>query len=488
MAGLTTALNFARASLASVAGQTAVASRNVANANDPAYARKSALLSQVPGGYVSIAGYGRSSDSLLLEKALSATSNSGASSALLDGLKRLSETIGDPESSTSPAGMLGKFQVALQLFERAPSDTSLGRNALKAAQDLARSLNEATSAVQQVRAEADGGMARSVSRINDLLRQFQSANDAIIRSTGETAEAAEQKDLRDKTLKLIAEEIGVRAVPQANGGLVLYTDGGVTLFDTVPRVVSFQATTVMTAATPGNAVYIDGVDVTSAQSPMALRAGTMFGLAKLRDEAAVTYQAQLDEMARGLIATFAEQDQSAAALPDATGLFTYPGAPAVPASATLVSGLAGTIRINAAADPAQGGSIAAVRDGGMNGPAYIYNASAASGFQGRLTQLVNGLDQPQPFDAAAKLDASVSLTSYAAKSVGWLESYRQTASTSADIQSAVRARAEDALQRVTGVSIDDEMAEMLKLERSYQASSKLIAAVDSMFQSLLQAA
>lgn len=488
MAGLSTALNFAKASLATVAGQTAVASRNVSQANNPDYARKQALLVQVPGCYPSIGGYGRASDDLLLEKLLGASSNASASTALLDGLTKLSETLGDPQSASSPAGTLGKFQVALQLYEKNPTDASLAQNALQAAQSLARSLNEATDQVQSLRKQADTEMSNSVSRINTLLQQFKSANDAIINSTGKTAEIAEQKDLRDKTVKLISAEIGVRTVPRTNGGMALYTDGGVTLFETVPRSVTMQSVSTMTAGTLGNAVFIDGVDVTSSQSPMATRSGTLFGLAKFRDVATVTYQSQLDEMARGLIATFAEKDQSVTpSLADAAGLFTYPGAPAVPASGILVQGLAGTIRIHSSVDPAQGGSILKLRDGGINGAAYAYNSSAAAGFSARITQLVNGINQAQAFDSSTELEASASLSSFSAQSAGWIEAYRQRASTSVDVQSAIKARADDAMQRVTGVSIDEEMSDMLELERSYQASSKIISTVDSMFQSLLQA-
>jgi flagellar hook-associated protein 1 len=489
MAGLSTALNFAKAGLATVAGQTAVASRNVAQANNPDYARKQALLSQVAGGYPAIGGYGRASDDLLLQKLLGASSNASAGMALRDGLKALSETVGDPQSSVSPAGMLGKFQVALQLYEKNPADLSLAQNALQAAQGLQRALNQATDQVQSVRRQADADMSGSVGRINALLRQFKAANDAIVNSTGTTAEIAEQKDLRDQTVKLISAEIGVRTVPRANGGIALYTDGGVTLFETVPRSVILQASPAMTAATTGNAVLVDGVDVTSAQSPMAIRSGALFGLARLRDQAAVTYQSQLDEMARGLITAFAEKDQGTPpSLPDAAGLFTASGAAAVPASATLVPGLAGTIRIHAAADPAQGGSALRLRDGGMNGAAYAYNASGAAGFSARLMQLISGIDAPQAFDASAELDAASSLGAFAAQSAGWIEAYRQRASTSVDIQSAIKVRADEALQRVTGVNIDEEMSDMLELERSYQASSKLISAVDAMFQSLLQAA
>jgi flagellar hook-associated protein 1 FlgK len=42
------------------------------------------------------------------------------------------------------------------------------------------------------------------------------------------------------------------------------------------------------------------------------------------------------------------------------------------------------------------------------------------------------------------------------------------------------ARASDALSNATGVNIDDEMSLLLEIERTFNASSKLLAMVDEM--------
>ena len=55
---------------------------------------------------------------------------------------------------------------------------------------------------------------------------------------------------------------------------------------------------------------------------MEISTGRIAGLVAIRDDAAVTYQTQLDEMARGLIAVFQESGTA--------GLFTNGGSSAVP--------------------------------------------------------------------------------------------------------------------------------------------------------------
>lgn len=488
MAGLSAALNFARSSLATVAGQTALASRNVASAGNTDYVRKVAQTGSLSSGMVAITGTSRSSDDLLLDKLLSASANAQSGTALLDGLKRLADTVGDPQSSSSPAGMLGKFQQALQLYEQNPTDAGRAQGAVQAASSLVRALNDASGTVQTVRQEAETNISNSVSKVNDLLQQFKKVNDAITSSVSNSAEMTEDMDTRDKLARDISELMGVKIVRRPNNDMALYTDSGVTLFEKDPRTVTFQQTPSLAAGAAGNAVFVDGVDITSQQSPMALRSGSIFGLTKLRDETTVQYQRQIDEVARGLITAFAETDQGTpATLPNATGLFTWPGGPAVPASGTLVNGLAASISLNSAIDPAKGGQPSKLRDGGVNGAAYLYNTTGGTGFAGRLTGLIDAIGASQSFDPSAQLDTQTSLRAFAEQSTGWIEARRQEASTAADLQNAVKTRASDALQKVTGVSIDDEMSQMLELERSYQASAKLISTVDTMFSSLLQA-
>jgi flagellar hook-associated protein 1 len=488
MASLSTALNLSRSSLTTVAGRTALSSRNIANVGNADYSRKIALVSSLASGSIAISSYTRTADKLLLDKLLGASSNSAASDAVLNSIKQLSETVGDPESGTSPAGMMGKFQTALQTYEQNPSDQTLAQNAIKSAGDLVRSLNSATGIIQDVRKQADSGMSDSVDRINNLLQQFKVANDAVVRGSGSAEDLADNLDTRDKTMKLLSEEIGIRAVTRSNNDIALYTDSGVTLFETVARSVTMSPTTTMTAGVSGNAVYVDGVDVSSPSSSMAMRSGKLFGLAKVRDDIAVVYQSQMDEVARGLIETFSESDQSAVpTLANATGIFSYSGSPAVPTSGVAVAGLAGDIRLNPSADPAQGGLASRLRDGGLNGAAYSYNTSGSAGFSGRLTGLIDSLGATRGFDPATQLDAQDSLMEFGTATSGWLEAARQQASSASDLQTTMKSRSADALQRVNGVNIDDEMAVMLELERTYQASARLISTVDKMLESLLQA-
>ena len=255
-----------------------------------------------------------------------------------------------------------------------------------------------------------------------------------------------------------------------------------------PGPVDFQPTLIYQPGTIGGAVLVDGVAVTGSNAPMPLREGRLAGLARLRDDLAPQVQGHLDEVARGLIEVFAETDQSIpATLPDATGLFTYSGGPGLPAAGTVLPGLAGDIAISAAVDPGQGGDPLRLRDGGISGAAYLYNQSGAAGYSARLRELTGGLNSTQGFDPAAGLGDQATIAGFSASAArlagrdpehgtfrGGLPHYFEGA------------RRSDAFTHRTGVNIDEELTNLLDLERSYQASARLLSAVDNMYTAPVQ--
>ncbi|OPZ00077.1 flagellar biosynthesis protein FlgK [Bradyrhizobium sacchari] len=486
---LTAALDSARASLMASGIQSSTISRNIAGASAAGYSRKIAVLDNLPGAGVYVAAIQRAASSGLYNNVLTATSSSAKQSAIYDGLQKIaSTTVDDPQLDQSPTSQLNALKKALQQYANAPDNTTLAQAAVTSAKDMATALNQATKTVQSVREGADADMATSVANINQLLSQFDKVNNAIVRGTIAGDDITDYLDQRDSIVSKLSEEVGVSMSIRTNGDAALYTDSGVVLFDKTARTVSFTATNIYSPGTTGNAVYIDGVPVTGANSVMPLKSGKLAGLAQLRDKDSVTYQSQLDEIARGLINTFRESDQTAAALPDVPGLFTYPGAPAMPASATVSVGLAGLISVAASVDPALGGNPNLLRDGAISGnPAYRYNTAGNGGYSVRLQQLIGGMDAAQPFDATTQGKPSGSLIDYASSSTSWIENQRKTADSNVTYQKTLLDRSTAALSNVSGVNMDDEMSLMLQVERTYSASSKIISTVDQMLQSLLSA-
>jgi flagellar hook-associated protein 1 len=488
---LSVALSSAQSALSATATQTSIISRNISGAADPAYSRKMGMTTTMGLGGVKLVSVGRAADTALFMRMLVATSSASAQEALLGGLQQLERTVEDPELNHSVAASIGKLTNAVQMLAETPNDPVLAASLLSASYDLAGALNDATRVVQGVRENADAAMADSVDRINMLLAQFETVNRAVVVGTQAGTDITDSLDARDRLLSSLSEEVGISVITRSNNDMAIYTDSGVALFEKSPRPVIFERTYAYDAGTTGAAVFADGVPLTGPAATMGINSGKLFGNAVVRDEVTVTYQLQLDEIARGLIAAFAESDQSdPPILPDAPGLFTYPGAPAMPPAGVAVTGLAGRIAVTANAEPSRGGDLNRLRDGGLadpGEPGYIYNAGGEAGFSGRLQDLMNSLATQRAFDPASETNPNSTLARFASSSVSWLESARQQAGIEANQRSTFLERTSDALSNLTGVNLDEELALMMELERSYGASARIITAVDNMLQMLLQA-
>lgn len=488
---LSSAMLTAQSGLNTITAETSVLTRNISGANSQAvYSRKTANVITTPSG-PQVASVTRASNLAVFESMLGATSANAAQEAISSGLDMLNQTIGDVSSSSSttasstasPAALLSNFTNALQSYEASPSNSTLASAAVYGAATLARGLNSAAATINQVREHADTGIATSVQTINSLLAQFQTVNTQIVNGTASGADITDTLDARDNILARLSQELGITTTRSASGDMSIYTDGGVTLFQGgSARNVTFTATNTFTAATAGNAVYADGVPITGVSAAMPLLTGKIVGLATLRDNIAVTYQAQLDGVAGALITSFSESDQTGPG-PGLPGLFT---SPAVTLPIVSVTGVASQIVVNPNADPNQGGNALLLRDGGISGnPNYIYNTSGDVSYQSRLSQLLSNLSATQTFSTAGTITTSASLDGYAAASVSWLEGQRSNVSSQSAYQSTLLGTATAALSNATGVNIDNEMSKMLDLERSYSATAKLMTTIDGMLATLL---
>ena len=491
---LTTALNNAQAIFNNTGTQSSVVSNNISNANNTNYSRRQAMLTTDMAG-AQVVQISRSSEPSLQKAYLNSSSADAAQQLLLSAYGKLqSATLGGNDNEIAPATYLSAFQTAMQTYSGSPSSATAAQAAVNAAQSLATSLNDATTAVQSARTDADKQISSDVDTLNSLLKQFQTANDAVKSATttaGPTSSAlSDALDQRDSILTQISKIVGVTTVTRGNNDMALYTTNGTTLFETIPRAVTFQPTNTYTASLKkGNSVYIDGVALTQGQGANTTAQGTLQAALQVRDDIAPTYQAQLDEMARGLVTVFAETN-SDPTQPTLPGLFTWSGG-SVPTGATAVTGLAGSITVNSKLITSQGGDPTLLRDGGINDDSttgvtgYTKNTSGDSGYSTQLDAYITAMNTKMDFDPNAGSDTRATLMDYASSSIGWLEGQRSTATTAGENTSAALSRSSSAYSNATGVNLDEELTLMMNIEQSYKAGTKILNTVNEMLQSVL---
>ncbi|TCV76097.1 flagellar hook-associated protein FlgK [Neorhizobium sp. S3-V5DH] len=487
---LASALSTAQSIFTNSGTQSGVVSKNIANAQNPDYVRRSAVVVTGGNGAV-IDEIVRAQNSPLLRQTIESSSVASGQATLLAGLTEIKNLMGGNDNEISPAKLITAFRNNLDAFASKANDTGLGGAVISTAQDLANGLNTAADKLQQIRKDADDQIKQDVDTLNALLAKFEAVNNQVKNATASGADANDALDERDGLLKKISEIVGVTSYVRGDNDMVLYTSAGVTLFEAVPRKVTFQATAAFDASTVGNGVYIDGVALKPGVSGNTTAKGSLQALIQVRDTVAPIFQSQLDEIARGLITVFAETGPTGALVPQ-TGLFTYRDSAgvqqtAVPAAGTIVSGIASRIFVNPIVVP-PAGTPDKLRDGGINGVAYVVNTSGGSSYADLLDKYNESLEGPLTFDTNTEIADAPDLLSFAADSMGWLEQLRSTATASDETKTALLTRTLEAYSSSTGVSLDEELSLLLDIEQSYKAGTKLMATVDEMMQALLDIA
>ncbi|EJJ26477.1 flagellar hook-associated protein FlgK [Rhizobium sp. CF142] len=484
---ISSALNTVQSIFNTTGYQSSVVSTNIANSGNSDYVRREASVTSTLAG-AQIVKISRAQEDALLKQYLQSSSQDSAQQTLLSGLGDLQSILGGNDYETSPSTYLSAFQTALQTFAASPSDTTAGQSAVTAAQDLANSLNTASDAVQSVREDADAAIATQVGTLNTLLSQFQTANNAVKLATATGADTSAALDDREKILKQISSIVGISTSTRSNNDMVISTADGTTLFETVPRTVSFKATGTYVAGTEGNSVYIDGVALSPGEGSTTTAKGSLQALLQVRDEVAPTFQSQLDEIAKGLVQSFSETGSGSTQ----PGLFTWTtasGADGGTPSDTsgVIDGIAATITVNPAVIAGSGGDPMKLRDGSISGVTNL-NPDGNSGFADNLNTLYSSLSVTRSFSADAGIGQTGSLVDYAGSSIGWLEQYRSDASTMSENTSAALSRSEQAYSNETGVNLDEELTKLLDIEQSYKAGTKILNTIEEMLQSLLDIA
>ncbi len=459
-------------------------SSNIANATTPGYARRELLLTSrtvgTSGQGVAIVGVGRSVDLSLLGDRRLAQSSAGDADARAAFFKRLEQALGTPDQAFSISGRVAAFEAALTEATAQPQSEPRLSGVLNAAKALASQIGQASRDVQTSRTVANNDIAKDVKTLNTSLERVMRLNVQIRKGAGQGQDTAALQDQRQQLVDQIAGIVPLRQIQQDDGSISLYTPGGAVLLDGLPAVFGFSGTS---SANPyiSNGAGLSGLTLngnpiaTSGDNSM-IRGGTLAANFAVRNELAVAAQSQLDALARDLVERFSDSGLDATRAPGDPGLFTDAGAAF---DGLTEVGLSQRLKINAAADPEQGGALWRLRDGlGAAAPGSVGNSSLLSSLRSTLTSLREPVSGG--FMAGVR-----SFSTFASD----LLSDAATSRLNADGEAAfARTRLETfvSLEAENGVDTDQEMQALLQIERAYAANAKVISAVQDMIKTLLE--
>jgi flagellar hook-associated protein 1 len=336
--------------------QISIASSNISNADTTGYteeiADQEATVTGGTGSGVEITGISTNVDQLLLKSLIGATSDLGSADTTNNYLTELDDLYGTVDGSSSSsstttgnslANTLASFESALSSLAATPSSSSLQASALQALNDVTTQLNQTSSGIQTLRANADQDIASSVQSVNTDLQQIASLNAEIKQEAASGQSTADLEDQRNTALQDIASKMNVSYYTTSSGDLQVYTGSGQALVDasgahTISYTAASDVTSSTTYASGGfSGITVNGVDITS-----QITSGKIGALITLRDDTLPAAQSQLDELAQQLTSSVNAVSNQGTSVPPPTSLT---GTTSV-TSTTAFSGT-GTVRIAA---------------------------------------------------------------------------------------------------------------------------------------------
>lgn len=233
-----------------------VTANNVANANTEGYTRKqinqatNILDGQSQG--VRSADTSRVVDQFLGSELRRQTSSLAMSAKLGEAYGRIELGLfGSPgDAERGLAAQLGKLTAGLEQLANEPESRALRTSAVGAIQDTLRQISQDQTTVQQLRADADREIGRTVQAINGQLEELHTLNREIAR-TGGTPDLA---DRRDQVLEQLAEKIDISIYQKDNGTIAVYTSGGHALLDTAPSLLHYMPSSSVSETTQFGAI------------------------------------------------------------------------------------------------------------------------------------------------------------------------------------------------------------------------------------------
>lgn len=450
---LSSSMLIAVQSMLTDSGAMNVVSNNIANVNTPGYTREVANLSETPpvtyagleyGTGVTLENIQSVRDSVLQLRLNQETQNQGKFDTLSTGLNQIQTLFNEPAGS-GLQNLISQFFNSFQQLSADPTNSGLRQAVISSAQSLAAGFNQTASALVTQQQDADQSVVQTTQQVNQLTAQIAQLNGQISESSGGGQDANTFIDQRSQLINQLSQLVDVQSITADNGSLTLTTTGGAAL---VVGNQSFNLQTQINPATGFNDVYSQGTDITS-----SIQSGNLAADIQLRDQEIPSLSGSLDTLANSLATSVNTQNAAGFDLNGNPGGNIF-----VPPTGVAGSALNLTVAIT---DP---NAIAASSDGtpGDNG-----NATALANLQNQ--DIVSG---QTPIN-------------YYSGIVFQVGSDAANASSQLSGEQLLVQQLQDQVNAVSGVSLDEEGANLVLYQNAYNASARVASIVASLFQTAI---
>ena len=524
------------------AAQTAlnVTSKNIANAGVNGYSRQVSNFQTSEVGGVYVANIERVSDQYAVQQLWHHATQYGYSTTYASHTSQLETLIAGDNTSLSPA--MNGFFGTLNAASADPMDIAYRQEVLSSANDMAARFNSLSNSLQKQTSDVQSQMQALSSEANGLLSDMARINESIVAASSVGDVPSQLLDERDQVVQQLSELLDVDILIEGDQSATITLPSGEPL---VSRSEHNELTLI--PGYPNNSRTQLAVDTGNAVKRIDTPGGALGGLIDFRDEVLAPQQKELDRLALVMASEMNDQLTQGYDLNGNPGspLFSNINSSALMSNRSSSISGSNSVNLNVEISNTSGltaddytitmgddGKLLVQRQPGGESVEYKEAEDGSISFEGITISPDDGqsfadmqpgdtyliepgkgasgsmqviLDDPEklafsddPEEPGSNANLQKLIDLQDKQTIGgltmnqaWNAIVSDVASASASATTSFNANAmlyQEASNQVTsnsGVSLDEEAANMLMFQQLYSANAKVIASADQMFNTLL---
>ncbi|WJQ81128.1 flagellar hook-associated protein FlgK [Brevibacillus brevis] len=380
----------------------------------------------------------------------------------VDAINKIEQIMNEP-SETGLQKVMDQMWQAWQDLSKDPTSSSARAVVRERSNAVAETFSGIYNHLQTIQRDFDNVVGIKVAEINSLGEQIAQVNKMINEVVPHGYTPNDLYDQRDVLLDKLSKLTDTRVVQTNNGMVDVLVEGS-------PFVTANTTTPLATVRNGITGFY----DITLGGAAFIPRQGGLAGLVEARDQLLPETMKRLDVLAINLTKEINEIHKTGFSLSD---IQNGGGSSGIPFFVDSVVGGANPtgankIKIN----PAILSSLDAIAVGKQPSVGNNENALAIASIKFKI--IAPGLG-PNDFKEATTMD------DYYRNAVGQIGVYGQEATRNQKNAETIVGMVENQRQSVSGVSIDEEMSNLVKYQHAYNASARAITSVDEILDKVI---
>jgi flagellar hook-associated protein 1 FlgK len=447
-----------------------ITGHNISNAQTPGYSRQILNLEtkwpieyglHIFGDGSRVQSIRRAHDKFVETQLRNEVQTQTKTETVADGLKKL-EGLFNPDLTSTLRDRFNSFGTAIREFANFPEESFARINVIENGRSLAQTFHSTHASIVQIQVDANEEIRENISYLNQKIAEVAKLNGQITEmGAGSPSDVNDLEDRRDKLIKEIGSLIDMNVYRDIRGQIVirgpaecLLVEGNLFSHFVMEDIYTPQKMPDILVSEFGKERYFD--------MTRQIKTGRIGGLLEIRDQHAQKLRDHVNQLAENFAQSFNEVHQKGYGINDmrnSTGLSFFEG-------------------LDVAGEPAQN---LIVSLGIVHNPNAIAAAmsSETPGDNVIANKLIKLFYEPVFKETASTFggfyDNMISRLGIATVKA------REEAAASQIIYERLKAQRET----VSGVSLDDEAANLLKYQHIFTASSRVVTTADEMYKTVL---